>query len=128
MGFLGKSQEPIYAALRIVAGFMFACHGAQKLFGVLGGTQMTAPFMITAGVIEFGGGLLVMLGLFTGIAAFLASGEMAVGYFRSHFPGGFLPIQNHGELAALYSFLFLFIAAKGGGLASLDGLRGKRKR
>lgn len=128
MGFLSKYQEALYAALRIVAGFMFACHGAQKLFGVLGGTQMTAPLMIAAGVVEFGGGLLIMLGLFTGIAAFLASGEMATAYFMSHFPNGFLPIQNRGELAVVYSFLFLFIAAKGGGLASLDGMRGKTSK
>ena len=123
MDFLCKYQEPIYAVLRIVAGLLFACHGAQKLFGVLGGTQVTAPLMMAAGVIEFGGGLLIALGFLTGIAAFIASGEMAVAYFMAHFPGGFWPIQNHGEPAVLYSFLFLYIAAKGGGAASLDGMR-----
>jgi putative oxidoreductase len=112
--------EPAYALLRIVAGFLFAFHGAQKLFGAFGGT--VAPFgslRWTAGAIELVGGLLIMLGLFAAIAAFIASGEMAVAYFMSHQPQGVWPIQNRGELAALYCFVFLFIAMKGAGIWSL---------
>lgn len=114
--FLSGWSEPIFALLRIVAGFLFACHGAQKLFGVLGGSQVElVSLMGLAGVIEFGGGVLIAIGLFASWAAFLASGQMAVAYFMAHFPEGFWPIQNGGELAALYSFLFLFIAAHGAG-------------
>lgn len=110
-----------YALMRVVVGLLFAVHGAQKLFGVLGGKVMTGnPLMLTAGIIEFVGGLLIAVGLLTRIAAFLASGEMAVAYFKVHAPQGFWPIQNQGELAVLYCFVFLFIAAYGGGIYSLD--------
>lgn len=119
----GRFEHVFYALLRVVAGFLFACHGAQKLFGVLGKERATAPFMQFAGVLEFGLGILIAVGLFTGLAAFLASGEMAVAYFRVHAPQGFWPILNGGELAALYCFLFLSIAAHGGGRWSLDGLK-----
>jgi len=109
--------EPIaYAALRIVSGFLFSCHGAQKLFGAFGGHQtLHNPLMLTAGIIEFGCGILILLGFFTNIAALIASGEMAVAYFTQHFPKGFFPIQNGGELAVIYCFVFLFIATHGGG-------------
>ncbi len=117
----------IYAALRIVAGFLFACHGAQKLFGALGGERQTDPLMMTAGIIEFFGGLMIMLGLWAGPAAFISSGEMAVAYFMVHAPQGLWPIQNHGELAALYAFLLLYIAALGSGALSLDGVLGKKR-
>jgi putative oxidoreductase len=125
MRFLERFTEPIYNALRIVAGFLFLPHGAQKLFGVLGGEQVTFaadPLMFTAGVIELVAGALIMLGLFTRIAAFIASGEMAVAYFMVHVMqiGGFWPILNAGELAALYCFVFLYIAARGPGAFSLD--------
>jgi putative oxidoreductase len=113
---LGRFAPFIYAALRIVAGFLFACHGAQKLFGVLGGKQV--PLMTQfglAGAIELTCGVLIAIGLFTSIAAFLASGEMAVAYFQAHAPQGPVPIQNGGELAVLYCFLFLYIAARGTG-------------
>jgi putative oxidoreductase len=123
MGFLGRYTEPIYALLRIVTGFLFACHGAQKLFGALGGDKVPPgpTLMFLAGVIELVAGVLVLLGLFTSIAALLASGEMAVAYFTVHQPNGGLPIQNQGELAALYCFVFLYIAARGSGIWSLDG-------
>lgn len=112
--------EPTYALLRIVSGFLFAFHGAQKLFGVFGGTaQPFGTLRWTAGVIELAGGILIMVGLFAAIAAFIASGEMAFAYFMSHQPQGLLPIQNRGELAALYCFVFLFIAMKGAGIWSL---------
>lgn len=118
--FLDKWQGESYALLRIVSGFMFSLHGLQKLFGVLDGT--VAPVgtqMWFAGVIEAAGGIAIALGLRTRIAAFIASGEMAVAYFQVHWPlrmdRSFFPILNHGELAALYSFLFLFIAIRGAG-------------
>ncbi len=115
MKFLTRFQEPIYALLRIVAGVLFACHGAQKLFGWFGAAPVSAPLMIAAGVIELGGGVLIAIGLFTSIAAFVASGEMAVAYFKSHAPNGWVPLANHGELAVLYCFLFLYVAARGSG-------------
>ncbi|HLE20869.1 MAG TPA: DoxX family protein, partial [Vicinamibacteria bacterium] len=113
--YLGKFSPQAFALLRIVAGLLFAQHGAQKLFGLLGGfgesggTAALFSLMGLAGVIEFFGGLLVAVGLFASWAAFLASGEMAVAYFMAHAPQGFFPIQNRGELAALYCFLFLYV-------------------
>jgi len=124
---LGRHAERVYTLLRIVAGVLFACHGAQKLFGALGGTAMTSnPMMLAAGIIEFGGGLLIAIGLLTSWAAFIASGEMAVGYFMVHAKGGFWPIVNKGELAVVYCFLFLYIAARGAGPYSADAAMRKR--
>jgi len=114
--------------MRFFAGALFACHGAQKLFGVLGGTKQTDTLMQIAGVIEFGGGILIAVGLFTSFAAFIAAGEMAVAYFKQHAPGGLWPIINRGELAVLFCFVFLFIASHGSGILSIDALRGKAKR
>lgn len=116
--FLSKFSDRAYALLRIVAGLMFAFHGAQKLFGVLGGQQVSlVSQMGLAGLIELFGGLAVALGFGTRVAAFVASGEMAVAYFQAHWKlqmsSQFFPIVNHGELALLYSFLFLFIATRG---------------
>jgi putative oxidoreductase len=128
--FLGQYAPYLYAVLRIVVGFLFACHGAQKLFGVLGGMGepgATAPLlsmMGLAGVIEFFGGLLIMVGLLTGYAAFIASGQMAAAYFMAHLPRGFWPIENNGELAALYCFVFLYMASRGSGIWSIDSARG----
>ena len=125
---LGKYSEWIYAIMRIVIGFLFACHGAQKLFGVLGSQgRATGGLMTVGGIIEFGGGVLVALGLWAGYAAFLASGMMAVAYFMAHAPGGFWPILNHGELAVAYCFVFLFIASKGSGRLSLEKLMRKSR-
>ena len=124
---LGRHAERIYAILRVITGILFACHGAQKLFGALGGTAMTSnPMMLVGGIIEFGGGLLIAIGLFTSWAAFLASGEMAVAYFMVHAKGGFWPIINKGELAVAYCFLFLYIAAHGSGPYSVDAAMRKR--
>lgn len=121
MKFLSGLEPYTYLALRVVSGFLFSCHGAQKLFGVLGGHAMLHnPLMLAAGIIEFGGGILILLGLFTRVAAFIASGEMAVGYFKEHAKGGFFPIVNHGELAVVYCFLFLFIACHGAGKFGID--------
>jgi len=125
---LGKWSEHTFAVLRVVSGALFACHGAQKLFGVLGGRQnLQDPLVLTAGIIELVGGLLIALGLFASFAAFLASGEMAVAYFKVHAPNGFWPILNKGELAVVYCFLFLYIAARGSGPFSLDRLRGAKR-
>jgi putative oxidoreductase len=116
-----------YTALRIVSGLLFAFHGLQKLLGMYGGqTVQTFSLPWFAGVIELVGGLLLLIGLFTRPVAFLCSGEMAAAYFMVHFPQSFWPIQNGGELAALYCFVFLHISARGAGPLSLDRLiRGK---
>ncbi len=109
-----------YFLLRLLSGLLFAEHGLQKTFGLLGGTRM--PLMSElglAGVIELVAGLMVALGIFPRWAALVASGEMAVAYFTAHARQGFWPVQNHGELAVLYCLVFLFIAARGGGQLSL---------
>ncbi|HVN78222.1 MAG TPA: DoxX family protein [Terriglobia bacterium] len=125
--YLGRYSEQIYGILRIVAGFLFACHGAQKLLGWPGGApHVSSPLILTAGVIELLGGLMIAIGLVTSFVAFIASGEMAVAYFIAHAPGGLLPIVNRGELAVLYCFIFLYMASRGSGAFSLDGLTGKR--
>jgi putative oxidoreductase len=122
-----RFSDTLYCLLRFVAGALFACHGAQKLFGVLGGQKVSGNALMTlAGIIELGGGILIALGLLTGIAAFLASGEMAVAYFKAHAPQGFWPIQNQGELTVIYCFLFLFMAAYGSGAISLDRMIGRK--
>ena len=119
-------SQGFLSVLRIVAGFLFAQHGAQKLFGFLAPPHAPLPhlfsFMGLAGVLEFFGGLAVLLGLFTRPAAFILSGQMAVAYFMAHAPGGFWPIQNRGDLAVLFCFVFLYLAAAGGGPWSLDRL------
>jgi putative oxidoreductase len=113
-----------YAAVRIVAGFLYAFHGAQKLFGMFGGSEVSLMSRLgAAGIIELAAGTLIVLGLFTVVAAFIASGEMAFAYFLSHAPRGGWPIENAGELAVLYCFLFLFIASRGAGAISLDRVR-----
>lgn len=117
-------------AARIVFGLMFMQHGAQKLFAVLGREEAAEAFtqMWFAGVLEFWGGLLIVLGLFTRPVAFVLAGQMAVAYVLAHLPRAFFPIQNGGELSVLFCFFFLFLAANGGGAFSLDGLLAARKR
>ena len=123
---LGRFAPHCYALLRIVAGLLFACHGAQKLFGVFGFKAMPVMSQMgLAGVIELVGGLMIAAGFLTGFAAFIASGEMAWAYFQSHAPRGPWPIQNGGELAVLYCFLFLYIACRGAGVWGID--RGGRR-
>jgi putative oxidoreductase len=121
MKFLSRFEPIAFAALRVVCGFLFSCHGAQKLFGAFGGPQtLHQPLMLAAGIIEFGCGILILLGLGTRFVALLASGEMAVAYFMMHQPKGLFPIQNHGELAVVYCLLFLFIATHGAGKFAVD--------
>lgn len=119
--------------LRIFAGVMFLEHGGMKLFGWLGGMPGggTAPVtseMGIAGVLELAGGALIVIGLFTRPVAFILAGEMAVAYFQAHAPHGwFSPVQNHGELAVLYCFIFLYLAARGAGEYSLDAVLQHRR-
>jgi putative oxidoreductase len=124
---LAPYGETIYGLFRFVVGFLFWFHGAQKLLGWFGGgpPQMNAMLWI-AGSIEFFCGGLVALGLFAGTAAFLASGLMAFAYFLAHNPQGLFPVLNKGELAVLYCFSFLLIAAKGSGKLSVDQARRAR--
>ena len=123
--FLGKYSDYLYAILRIVAGLLFAMHGTQKLFGWPGNrpTVEIASLVGVAGVIELVCGLMIALGLLTSYAAFIASGEMAVAYFKQHAPQAPWPILNQGELAVLYCFLFLYIASRGSGRLSVDSIR-----
>jgi putative oxidoreductase len=123
--FMTKYSTYSYALLRIVAGFLFLWHGSQKLFAFPVGMPPGTPsfIMYGAGPIELICGILVMIGLFTQFAAFLASGEMAFAYWMAHATKALLPLQNHGELAVLYCFVFLFIASYGSGIWSVDALR-----
>jgi putative oxidoreductase len=126
--FLGSYVPQIYALMRIVVSLLFFCHGLQKVFGLFGGVNgAPAPLLSmigVAGIIELICGLLIVLGLFTSYAAFIASGEMAAAYFMEHLPMGFWPIENQGELAVLYCFVFLYIAARGPGIWSVDASLG----
>jgi putative oxidoreductase len=114
----------VYALFRVVVGFLFLFHGLQKIFGMFGNPVVpTLSIYWFAGVIELVGGILVMIGLLTRVAAFIASGEMAVAYFMAHQPKGTWPIENQGELVVLYCFAFLYIATRGAGICSVDGMR-----
>ena len=127
---LAPFEPHLRSLLRIMAAFTFSLHGWQKFFGVFGGIGGGRPDLTSAlgiaGILETFGGLLMMLGLFTRPVAFLLSGEMAVGYFRTHAPQGFWPFQNGGELAVFYCFLWLWFSSNGAGPWSLDRLRGSR--
>ncbi len=120
------------SVLRIVVGFLFMQHGLQKILGLLGGmggSGATAHFISwawAAGFLEVVGGPLMILGLFTTPVAFILCGEMAVAYFWMHFPHGFWPAVNHGELAVLYCFVFLYLFAAGPGPLSADYLVRKK--
>jgi putative oxidoreductase len=127
---LSRFEPAAYALLRVVAGAMFSLHGMQKLFGWFGSKAMPAvgSQMWFGGIIELVAGLLIAIGLLTRPAAFVASGMMAVAYIQFHWKLqmgnlAWVPLVNHGELAALYCFVFLFIAAAGAGIASVDGTR-----
>jgi putative oxidoreductase len=126
--FMSSFSSQGYALMRIVAGFLFLWHGAQKLFGIPSAMPAGVPAFIIygAGPIELICGILVMIGLFTRQAAFLASGLMAFAYWMAHGTQALLPIQNKGELAALYCFVFLFISTQGGGIWSVDAAQNRR--
>jgi putative oxidoreductase len=123
--FLSRFRSEAHALLRIIAGFLFLWHGAQKLFAFPAEPPAGIPPFVTfvASPIELVGGTLVMLGLFTRPAAFLCSGLMASAYWMAHGTTHPLPLVNQGELAALYCFVFLFLAAQGHGIWSVDALR-----
>jgi putative oxidoreductase len=119
----------ILGIMRIVIGFLFLQHGTAKLFGfphiaMFDGLQLVSLLGL-AGILELVGGSLILIGLCTRPVAFILSGEMAVAYFKAHAPGGLLPILNHGELAVIYCFVFLYLSVAGGGAYSLGGLRKK---
>jgi putative oxidoreductase len=120
----------LLSVLRIMSGLLFLQHGTTKYLSIPV-TKMSgvAPLSIggAAGLIELVGGILIVIGLFTRPVAFILSGTMAVAYFYAHFPQGFFPILNGGELTALYCFVFLFVAAAGGGAWSVDQLRTRNK-
>lgn len=123
---IGRFTPQAFALLRIVAGLLFIVHGTQKLFGAPSSGHGTVPPLSwpagISGMIELVCGGLIAIGVVTGIAAFIASGEMAVAYFMVHAKGGFWPIQNKGELAVLNCFVFLYIAAHGAGIWSIDSV------
>ena len=122
-GFMKGYEAQTYALLRIVSGFLFLWHGSSKILSFPTPAPAEAPAFViwVAGGIELVGGVLVAIGLQTRLAAFLCSGLMAFAYWMAHGTQAFLPIQNQGEMAALYCFVFLFISARGPGIWSADG-------
>ena len=127
---LSRWQPQLLALLRIVTGLLFLEHGLSKFLGfpVPFPVQPLPPMLMAAGVIEIVAGVLVTIGLFTRLAAFISSGEMAVGYFIMHFPQGFWPLANKGESAILFCFVFLYLAAAGAGTWSIDEARSGNRR
>ena len=127
---LSRWQPYLLAILRIVVGLLFVEHATQKFFAFPAPFPVhpLPPMLIAAGTIELVAGLLITVGLFTRLAALLASGEMAIAYFIGHFPKGFWPAQNMGEGAILFCFVFLYIAAAGPGAWSIDGARRRDAR
>jgi putative oxidoreductase len=124
---LSASASYFQSLLRIVAGFLFLCHGAQKIFGVFGGHK--APMVSLpglAGILELFGGALIIVGLFTRPVALVLCGEMAFAYFTMHAKHGAIPIVNQGELAVLYCFLFLWMTFAGPGPLSVDAIIRKK--
>ena len=124
MGFLSKYSPQILGVLRIVVGLLFLEHGLAKLVHFppvpMFANGPLSPMLLASGIIELVGGALVALGLFSRIAAFICSGQMAVAYFMVHLPGGFFPILNGGELAIVYCFTFLYLAAAGPGAFAIN--------
>ena len=127
---LAPYEPRLRSLLRIMAAFTFSLHGWQKFFGMfggIGGHSVPVNSMLgAAGLIETVGGALMILGLFTRPVAFILSGEMAIGYFRTHAPRGFWPLLNGGEITVFYCFLFLWFAAAGAGPWSVDRLLGRK--
>jgi putative oxidoreductase len=129
--FFDAWQSRALAALRVVVGFLYLQHGTAKLFHVPHVSMFDGLQLLSldgfAGMLEIAGGLLLLVGLFTRLAAFILSGEMAVAYFIGHAPQGhfFTPALNQGEEAVLYCFIFLFLSVAGGGAWSIDAARGR---
>ena len=128
-----RATQIAYFLLRVVSGLLFFQAGAVKILGWFGGMPPGSPPIVMmsqiwiGGMLELVGGILIMLGLFTRPTAFILSGEMAVAYWQFHAPGGTWPVQNHGEPAVLLCFIFLYMAARGGGEYSLDALLRRRR-
>lgn len=127
--FLNDWSPRVLSVLRIITGFLFLWHGSQKLFAFPPPEKVgeAGALMTFAGVLEFGGGILILIGLFTRPVAFILSGLMAVAYFMVHAKGGFLPLVNHGESAVIYCFIFFYFFFAGGGSWSLDNLISRNK-
>ena len=127
---LSRWQPQLLSVLRIMVALLYLEHGTAKLLHFPipqpGVPDPLPTILVAAAIIELVIGTLLVLGLFTRLAAFVGSGEMAAGYFISHFPRGFWPVQNMGEAAILFCFIFLYIAAAGAGPWSLDAARTKR--
>jgi putative oxidoreductase len=128
--FLERWEPQLLAILRIVTGLLFLEHATSKFFAfpVPFPVHPLPPMLLAAGAIELVAGVLVTLGLFTRLAAFIASGEMAVGYFMMHFPKSPWPVANQGEGAILFCFIFLYLAAAGAGAWSIDSTRTRNER
>jgi putative oxidoreductase len=129
-----ETKDTVLSILRIVVGFLFICHGASKLFGVLGGSMgsgkpaQLGSLLGLSGVIEFFGGILLLVGLATRVTAFIMAGEMAVAYFKVHLPRGPWPLTNRGEIVVVYCFLLLYLAVAGSGPLALDHVIANRRK
>ena len=121
VSFMKQYEGQTYALMRIFAGFLFLWHGSEKLLAYPAESMAGGYVKWVAGGIELVGGTLIMIGLFTAPAAFLASGLMAAAYWMAHGTNDFFPILNRGELAVLYCFVFLYISSKGDGMWSVGG-------
>ncbi len=122
VNFLKSNESNFYFAFRVIVGLMFMQHGAQKLFGAFGGNAVETYFSLfgLAGFIEFFGGLMIAFGLLTRVAALFGIADMIGAYSIAHFPQGWIPITNKGELAVLYFAAFLIIAVHGAKKFGLD--------
>jgi putative oxidoreductase len=131
MNSLNRFADPVYCLMRLVVGFLFFCHGAQKILGWFPNLKQPAgpldTMMLLSGWIELAGGILIAVGLLTRLAAIISSGEMAVAFFMVHVKGGLIPRLNGGEPAVLYCFIFFFIFFYGAGRLSLDSLLFSRR-
>ena len=126
MNSLNRFADPFYCVMRLVVGLMFACHGLDKIFGTFTPKEALPPLMAVGGWVEILCGFLVAFGLLTRIAAFGASGEMSVAFFKMLAPRGLIPYVNKGELAVVYCFVFFYIFLRGSGSWSLDAMIFKR--
>src|SRR6202162_2350754 len=130
---LNRFADPVYCSVRVIVGLTYACHGGQKIFGFPGGGHGVDGMAFIAGIIELVCGFLIAFGLFTRIAAFLASGEMAVAYFMFYvgtvptLAGKFSPLMNGAQLALVYCWVFFFIIFYGPGAWSVDAIWGKQR-